>query len=85
VLVVASDMPPLPRERAYQLWFVRPDGARDSGGLLAVDAQGAGTLLARAPAGLAAYTAIGITEEPATGSAEPTGPKIVGAALTGST
>jgi signal transduction histidine kinase len=84
VLVVASNLPPLPTDRAYQLWFVRQDGHRDSGGLMTVNAQGDGTLLAHAPAGLAAYTAIGITEEPASGSQQPTGPKVVGAAVTGS-
>jgi signal transduction histidine kinase len=84
VLVVASDLPPLPSDRAYQLWFVRPDGQRDSGGLLMMDARGDGTLLAHAPAGLAAYNAIGITEEPASGSEQPTGLKVVGATLAGS-
>jgi hypothetical protein len=84
VLVVASDLPPLPSDRAYQLWFVRPDGQRDSGGMLAVNADGDGTMLAHAPAGLAAYTAIGITEEPASGSQQPTGPRVIGAALAGS-
>ena len=85
VLVVASDLPPVPSGRAYQLWFVRPDGQRDTGGMLNVNAQGDGTLLAHAPAGLAAYTAIGITEEPATGSPQPSGPKIVSAPLTDAT
>jgi two-component sensor histidine kinase len=84
VLVVASDLPPLSTDRAYQVWFVRPDGQRDSAGMLAVNARGDGTLLAHAPGGLAAYTALGITEEPASGSPQPTGPKVVGAALTGS-
>jgi hypothetical protein len=41
-------------------------------------------MLAHAPAGLAAYTAIGITEEPASGSQQPTGPRVIGAALAGS-
>ena len=84
MLVVVSSLPQLPADRAYQLWFVRPDGMRDSGGIFRVGAGGQATILARAPAGLAAYTAIGITEEPSGGSPRPTGPRIVGAALAGS-
>jgi signal transduction histidine kinase len=84
ILVVASNLPPLARDRTYQLWFVRPDGHRDSGGTMTVNAEGDGTLLSHAPAGLSAYTDIGITEEPAGGSQQPTGPKVVGAPLTGS-
>ena len=84
MLVVVSRLPQLPPDRAYQLWFVRPDGTRDSGGLFRVGARGDGTILARAPAGLAAYDAIGITEEPSEGSPRPTGPRIVGASLAGS-
>jgi anti-sigma-K factor RskA len=81
VLVVVSQLPVLPANRTYQLWFVRPDGQRDDGGTLRVDAQGDGTILARAPAGLGAYTALGITEEPTPGSPQPSGPRIVGASL----
>ena len=83
MLVAVSRLPQLPADRAYQLWFVRPDGMRDSGGVFRVGEGGEGTILARAPAGLAAYTAIGITEEPSGGSPGPTGPKIVGASLAG--
>jgi signal transduction histidine kinase len=85
VLLVVSQMPTLPTDRAYQLWFVRPDGQRDSGGMVRVDAQGEGTILARAPAGLPAYSAIGVTEEPASGSLQPSGPRVVGAALSDQT
>jgi signal transduction histidine kinase len=84
MLVVVSRLPQLPADRTYQLWFVRPGGMRDSGGIFRVDEGGQGTILARAPAGLGAYTAIGITEEPSGGSPGPTGPKIVGASLAGS-
>ena len=84
MLVVVSRLPQLPADRAYQLWFVRPDSVRDSGGIFRVGTGGEGTILARAPAGLDAYTAIGITEEPVGGSPQPTGPRIVGTSLAGS-
>ena len=84
MLVVVSRLPQVPADRAYQLWFVRPDSVRDSGGIFRVGTGGEGTILARAPAGLDAYTAIGITEEPVGGSPQPTGPRIVGASLAGS-
>lgn len=77
VLVVA-DMPPLPADRAYQLWLVRPDGGRESGGTFRVDSGGYGTLLVQAPQPMRQYTAVGVTTEPLGGSAGPTTSRLIG-------
>lgn len=73
-------MPPLPAGMVYQLWLVKDD-VRVSGGTFTVDAAGAGTLLVRAAAPIATYQRVGVTVEPAGGSAGPTSPRVIGAAL----
>jgi anti-sigma-K factor RskA len=55
--------------QAYQLWMIGPGGTR-SGGVVALDAHGSsGTILAR---GLGDAKTVGLTVEPAGGSAKPT-------------
>lgn len=80
-LVLAYRMPPLPPGKRYQLWLIRPDGQRDSGGLFTVDANGNGQLLVRSNAPFGQYRAVGITAEPWAGSPGPTSPRIVGGQL----
>ncbi|NPA06001.1 MAG: hypothetical protein GXO54_01170 [Chloroflexi bacterium] len=82
-------LPPLPPDRAYQLWLVRPDQSRDSGAVFRIppeDGQqledGHYLIWVRAPQPLAAYVAFGVTIEPATGSPEPTGPRVLFGTLT---
>src|SRR5205823_11100480 len=41
-LLVAYKLPPLPADRAYQLWLVTPSQQRFSGGTFNVDAEGYG-------------------------------------------
>lgn len=79
--LVAYDLPPLPQGTRYQLWLVRPGGARDSGGMFAVDAGGNGQLMVRAPVSFAAYNAVGVTVEPWSGSSGPTTPRVAGAVV----
>ncbi|MGW0702231.1 anti-sigma factor [Streptomyces sp. NPDC002867] len=63
-----QDLPPLPSDRTYQLWYVAPgDGVRSAGLLPAKAGLQAVSL---PPPGTAASLAI--TVEPSTGSAEPT-------------
>ena len=70
-----------PPARAWQLWFVRPDGERLSGGMLWPDHEGNGYALIAVPADLESFTSLGLTEEPAAGSAWPTSPRILGTQL----
>ncbi len=76
VLRVAG-LPPVPSDKAYQLWLIR-NGQRDSGGLFRVDAGGAGMLIVAASRPLSQYSALGITLEPARGSPGPTTPRLLG-------
>ncbi len=69
--VFAHDLPPLPADRAYQLWFVPADGAPLSAGLLSPQPDGSLGTQTTAPAGVSVVkTAVSV--EPAGGSTSPT-------------
>lgn len=69
-------------DRAYQAWLISPSGERTSGGLLELPADGGfASLVVRAPQPLQDYSGFGVTLEPAGGSPQPTGPRILGADL----
>jgi anti-sigma-K factor RskA len=61
ILVSVSGLAELPADQAYQLWFTRPDGVLESGGTFRVGEGGNGLILATAPAGLHAYSGVGIS------------------------
>ena len=68
-----SGLTPLPRERTYQLWFIRTGASTVTGGTFRVDARGLAWVKAPVPASLDEVSAIAVTEEPAPGSVSPTG------------
>jgi hypothetical protein len=69
--VAVSGLPALSPGRVYQLWFIREDGTRESGGTFTVDDRGGAALIVQIPGRLSDYLGIGITEEPAGGSSSP--------------
>lgn len=77
---IVQGMPPPPPGQVYQLWFIRADGRRDSGGLFTVD-DGRAVMYAHPPADVSEYVAVGVTDEPAGGSPGPTGTKVLGGQL----
>lgn len=79
-LLVAYGLPPLPEGKTYQLWLIR-DSKRTSGGTFAVDSNGNGLLLVKAPDKITSYQAVGITTEPLGGSPGPTGNRVMGGNL----
>jgi hypothetical protein len=74
-------MPTLAANQTYQVWLVRADGVRESGGTFAVDDRGNASVVIRAPANFNSYTSVGVTAEPAPGSPGPTTPRVVWADL----
>lgn len=66
----ASALPPVAADQTYQLWLIGADGPI-SAGLFQTDDQDAGELQFSATDPLTAYDAIGISIEPAGGSAAP--------------
>lgn len=77
-MLMVRALPPLPPGRSYQLWWVRPDGKRESGGLLTwTDQGGNGYGFVQCPVPCAGFNAIGVTEEPSGGSLGPTGQRLL--------
>jgi anti-sigma-K factor RskA len=68
-----SGLNALPRERTYQLWFVRTGAPAVTGSTFRVDGRGLAWAKVTVPASLDDVRAIVVTEEPASGSVAPTG------------
>ncbi len=81
LVFVASNMPALPPNKAFELWLIPDNGAPMNAGVFKTDARGNGTLVKTdLPPGVIAK-AFAITVENAEGSPVPTSPiMIVGAA-----
>ena len=82
--LVASGLPSLPSNKAYQLWLSNGD-TRISAAVFRVDARGSASLFVYSPNPMNSYTSCGITIEPASGSAGPTGDRVLRAASWGYT
>lgn len=81
-MMAVRSLPPLRTGRAYQLWWVRPDGKREDGGLLTwTDPEGNGYRLIQCPGPIISFRAVGLTDEPSTGSPAPTGERVLGGSL----
>lgn len=72
MVFTASNLPPLPAGRVYQVWVVAGP-APISAGLLMPDAAGGGTVFFNTPPDIPAPQAIAVTIEPAGGLPAPTG------------
>jgi anti-sigma-K factor RskA len=73
-------LPSLDEEHEYQLWLIR-DGERTSGAIFSTDENSYGGTRIRAPLSLLEYSSVGITIEPAGGSQQPTGERVLGGPL----
>lgn len=75
--LVAWNLPQLPAEQTYQIWLIEPDGHRVSAGLFRPQASSSYTtqpIISKQD--LSNFVGIGVTVEPATGSDQPTGPRV---------
>ncbi len=78
-VLVVKGLPPTEPGRAYQLWLIRPDGHRVSGAVFSMAPSSQWkTVVVESPEPLERFPAFGITIEPAGGSPQPTGPKVMG-------
>ncbi len=77
LIFLASNMPVLPPQKAYELWLIPAVGAPIPAGLFKPDARGSATVInPPLPAGVEAKT-FAITVEPEAGSAAPTSQPIM--------
>lgn len=85
LVFTATNLPALPADRIYQLWYLPPQGAPVSAGLLAPDPSGQVTARLDVPATLSVPVAgLAVSLEPAGGVPAPTGALyLVGKALAG--
>ena len=74
--LVAHDMPTLESGRAYQLWLVTSKG-KISAGTFASNTSGDAMMRSTYPLSAAELRAVAVTEEPAGGMPQPTGPMIM--------
>ncbi len=81
LLFTASNLPPLPAGRIYQLWVVTAP-APVSAGLMNPDANGAVSAIFTSPANVARPTAMAVTIEPDGGVPAPTGAMYLVGAIT---
>jgi hypothetical protein len=77
-VLIVQNLPPLPQDRAYQLWLGWGDRQRDNGGVFRVDEQGFGLVYITAPRPFTTYQRVGITDDPASGSPGPISPRVIG-------
>jgi Anti-sigma-K factor rskA len=84
LILLATDLKPLPAGKTYELWVIPASGkAPVPAGLFRPDSSGTATLvLPPLPAGIAAK-AFGVTIEKASGADSPTAPIILSGAVTG--
>ena len=81
LVVLASNLPPLPAGRIYQLWVLTKEPAPISAGLLQPDRDGHASMTVVTPVDMPAPVAMAVTIEPAGGVTAPTGDKyLVGVA-----
>lgn len=80
LVFIANNMPPLPAQRAYELWLIPTNGAPIPAGVFKPDAHGSATVIEPPlPAGVEAKS-FAITIESEQGSAAPTGPIVMSGA-----
>lgn len=75
-VLLALNLPPLPDDKAYQVWLIK-DGLKYSGGLFKVDSTGYGQAVIIPVVPFTEIDALGITIEPARGSTGPTGASVL--------
>ena len=70
--VISHNLPALPPNKAYQLWFLTPDGAIPSD-TFRLDPQGLGIIQAKLPANRTDIAGAAVSLEPVGGVPQPTG------------
>jgi hypothetical protein len=79
-MLIASDLPLPSPSQAYQIWGRSKDGPV-SLGILRFDEEGRGYAVLDSPVPLGQFEGIGISLEPAGGSPQPTGPRMLSGGL----
>jgi anti-sigma-K factor RskA len=81
VLLIASNLPPLPAGRTYEMWVIPKGGAPKPAGLFQSDARGTALHFEAGPVDVRATGAVAVSVEPLNGSTAPTTTPIIVAAV----
>lgn len=77
IALVTWHLPDLPQTQTYQIWLIEPSGHRVSAGLFRPQENASYTTQpVFAKQSLSNFTGVGVTVEPASGSEQPTGPRV---------
>jgi len=77
VALIVWNMPQLQEDKTYQIWLIDPQGERVSAGIFRPESgQAYTTQIAFPEQNLSSFVGIGVTVEPAGGSAAPTGERV---------
>jgi anti-sigma-K factor RskA len=76
-LFYAFDLPPVPEDKAYELWWITEAEGPVNAGVFKPDERGLGRLHGSVPTNAGAIQAAAVTIEPAAGVPKPTGPMIL--------
>jgi anti-sigma-K factor RskA len=77
LIFLASNMPALPAQKAYELWLIPPKGAPVPAGVFKPDAHGGATVINPPLPTRVEAKAFAITVEPEQGSLSPTMPIVM--------
>jgi anti-sigma-K factor RskA len=83
VLLIASNLPPAPSGKAYELWVIPKKGAPKPAGLFQSNLQGYALYLRGGVVDMNTTGAIAVTLEPASGSDSPTSAPVIVAPVSG--
>ena len=81
VLLIASNLPPAPAGKTYEMWVIPKGGNPVPAGLFQSDTSGNAIHVRRGPVDLAATGAVAVTVEDAAGAAQPTSTPLIVAKL----
>jgi anti-sigma-K factor RskA len=81
VLLIASNLPPAPAGKIYEMWLIPKGGQPLPAGLFQSDADGTALYMRRGAVDVAATGVVAVTLEPAGGVAAPTSQPIIAATL----
>ncbi len=76
-LFYAFDLPPVPADKTYELWWITEKEGPVNAGLFLPDQNRVGRVEAAVPAGVGTIKAAAVTIEPASGLPKPTGPMVL--------
>jgi anti-sigma-K factor RskA len=81
VLLLASNLPPAPAGKIYEMWIIPKGGAPLPAGLFQSEADGTAMYVRKGPVDIASTAVIAVTLEPEAGSQAPTAQPLIAAAL----